>query len=419
MHKELKILASLLLSAIIALIIYFNCGLYYQPSLVARGSGLINRDIVEQLAFLKKRMHQGAAADMQQLYPEGYIFMHALYGLAWCEVAEKMVSDSVLYRNALEEIDWSYWSVRSGEAKRNFDESLPLPYGAFYCGWSNYLLGKKLRAAGKNRGHPDVEDFKNNCSRIAEYFRAKGSTPYPESYPGGAWPADGMMCVASLALHDRLFDPVYKDILQRWVADVKLSADVNGLIPHAVDASSGKPLENARGCSQSLMLNFLLEIDSVFAHQQFAIFKKLFLDQRLGLFGVREYSFGDSGDGDVDSGPVIFQIGAAASIVSIRTMNLYKEGEYSTSLRNSVEAFGFPVHQDGMKMYLFGKLPMADVFITWANAAAMLQDEEPVFSEDGRMIFHAYSLIPVILCVSMLVFLWRKGRRRPTPLRVS
>ena len=37
-------------------------------------------------------------------------------------------------------------------------------------------------------------------------------------------------------------------------------------------------------------------------------------------------------------------------------------------LRNSIEAFGCGFFWRGKKKYLFGTLPMADVFIAWSNA---------------------------------------------------
>ncbi len=171
MRGESKIIISLLLCIAIAFILYLNCGVYYDPVMVRRGDHvLVNRDVLEQLQFLKGRMHAGAAQDMQKIYPEGYVFMQALYGLTWCDVADALQTDKTLYREAIEEIDWSYWNTRSKDAKKPFDQSLPLPYGAFYCGWSNYLLGRKLMAEGTNREQLDIEDFHTGCVRIANFF---------------------------------------------------------------------------------------------------------------------------------------------------------------------------------------------------------------------------------------------------------
>jgi len=58
----------------------------------------INRseDVKKQLSYLKTEIHDKQLAErMQQLFPEGYIFTNALYGLAWCEhaISEKIDSE--------------------------------------------------------------------------------------------------------------------------------------------------------------------------------------------------------------------------------------------------------------------------------------------------------------------------------------
>jgi len=419
MRGESKVIISLLLCAIIVVVIYFNCGVYYKPVMVHRGKDiLVNRDVLEQLNFLKRQMNGGAAQDMQKIYPEGYVFMQVLYGLTWCDVADISRSDTMLYKEALEEIDRSYWNVRAEEAKAPFDQSLPLPYGAFYCGWSNYLLSRKLLADGSRREPADVEDFRADCMRIATFFR-NDDTPYPESYRGAAWPADAVMCIASLAIHDRMFKPLYDDVIKQWLRDVRSKVDSIGLVPHSVNAETGEPLEVARGGSQCLMLNFLWDIDQTFAREQFQIFKQKFLGKCIGLYGVREYPQGVSGVGDIDSGPVVFHIGTAASIVGVRTLSLYGEKRYAASLRNSIEAFSFSIHRSDEKMYLFGQLPMADAFIAWAHSEAMLDAQLQPF-EHGFITFHLYSALIVMVCVIILVVLLRRKRpKRWTQLRVS
>ncbi len=228
------------------------------------------------------------------------------------------------------------------------------------------------------------------------------------------------MCIASLAIHDRIFKPLYSDVIRLWLGRVRGKVDSLGLIPHSAEATTGIPLEQARGSSQCLMLSFLRDIDREFAHEQFDIFKENFPEKRFGLYGVREYPKGVNGTGDVDSGPVVFQIGAAASIVGMRTLNMYGEKKYAASLRNGIEAFGFPMHRSGEKMYLFGQLPMADVFIAWAHADAILFDKKLLPFDHSFTWFHFYSAFLIAACVILLIVLLRgKQRKQQTQLRVS
>ena len=129
-----------------------------------------------------------------------------------------------------------------------------------------------------------------------------------------------------------------------------------------------KTIEGARGSSQSLILTLLSDIDQELANSHYLKYKELFQDYRFGLPGIREYPKGKSGSGDIDSGPVIFDIGGAASIVGQRAAG--KQGDWSLyeGLRNSVELFGFPWTVNQEKRYLFGQFSMADAFIVWSNS---------------------------------------------------
>jgi hypothetical protein len=158
------------------------------------------------------------------------------------------------------------------------------------------------------------------------------------------------------------------------------------------------------------MLAILPEIDSAYAWQQFTLYKKHFTDYRLGLPGVREFPKGVIGLADVDSGPVLFQIGGAASIVGRRTMQQYGETTLAVGLRNSIEAFGIPWTQDGQKAYLRGVLPIADAFIAWSNgleAIVSMADETP-----WRAKFQLYSLLTASSVLGGLVWIWRKPKHK-------
>ena len=44
-------------------------------------------DIILQLNFLKQEIKQNHLGErMQAIFPEGFVFTNALYGLSWCEV---------------------------------------------------------------------------------------------------------------------------------------------------------------------------------------------------------------------------------------------------------------------------------------------------------------------------------------------
>ncbi|MFD2786594.1 hypothetical protein [Hymenobacter rubripertinctus] len=362
-------LLRLFLVAGLLLVGYLNARLFYQPDFTPANGQPINQDVVAQLRFLRGPMHHGAGTQMQQLYPEGFVYLNALYALAWIELMPQSSPLSALYRSGLNEAGWALGEIQSPAGLSQFqDTDLPLPRGAFYQGWSAYVLGRYLAVQP-----PDVRDtaavgrFRRQCALIARSLAASES-PYPESYAGAAWPADGVMGVAALAWHDRLYLPRYQPLLRQWVRRVRGHLDSRGLIPHRAAAGSGQSAEDARGSSQSQLLNFLIEIDPTFARQQFRLYRRYFLTSRLGLPGIREAARGAPPTADVDSGPVIWDVGGAASLVGRRTMQRYADTTTAVGLRNSIEGFGAALSISGNKRYLFGQLPIADAFIAWANS---------------------------------------------------
>ena len=385
-----------------------NIRLYHHPEFRHSSSGEVNTTLFKQLHFLKGALHAGAGSKMQNIYPEGFLFIPALYGLAWCNALKPQPPQSDLFREGLQEIDWALARVQSGEAKAVFQKDLLLEYGAFYQGWTNWLLGQKLALQKPGARDPaETAQFISKCRQIAAAFEA-GSTPYLSSYEYGIWPADNMVCMAVLALHDRLFPPEFAAIKQRWLGRVKSGLGAGtGLVPHEA-APDGSMVTGARGSSQSLMLVFLAEIDTAFARQQFEGYTRHFLDYRFGLPGIREYPRGFSGSGDIDSGPVICDIGGAASIVGIAAMARQGRPDLSMQIRNAVEGIAWPWENADTKRYFFGQVPMADAFLAWANSFAPAPD--PPDSHSWRWVFHAWSLLIILGVLGFGRLLWWLAR---------
>jgi hypothetical protein len=404
MKKLLKIFSACLLLLFLSFTAYLNIKLYYTPTF-SNDEIHINSDVIKQLNFLKSSLHNGAADNMQQAYPEGFVFTQAVYGLSWVELAAKLDCNSRLYKEAHHEIFYALNEVESPLGRNKFDKTLPIPFGAYYIGWSNYLLGKKLSIENLPERNPvEIEQFKNTCQQIDSILKQE---IYPESYKGYSWPADVFAAVASLKLYDNLFKPFFEKDIQAWIEKVKANTDKNGFIPYA-SSKDGKPLEIARGSSESLILNFLVDIDPNFARQQFALYKEKFLDHRFGLPGIREFPKGNENTGDVDSGPVILDMGSAATIVGMRVLALYNDTTDAVAIRNGIEAFGLAYSNFSEKKYLFGKWTMADVFIVWAHTTEITKQHSLNASTNWRLSFQLYSLLFTALLILLLTLLFRR-----------
>lgn len=401
MNKLLKHLIQVFLALFILGILYLNIAIYHHPKITKTKHGVINEDLYHQLQFLKNELQQGAATDMQNIFPEGFIFIQALYGLAWYDMARPLKNTHPIYQEAIQELDDVIAQLHSEDGTYIFQKKLPLEYGAFYKGWTSYMIGKRLALQTDTiQDVTLIQTFKKNCFQIKNAIE-KSREPYLESYADRTWPADNILCLASIALHDKIFKPQFEKTRKTWLTLIKSHLDPQTkLIPHSVYPNSNRVREGARGSSQSLINNFLLEIDSVFAKEQFSLYKNLFVDYRFGLPGIREYPKGIFGMGDIDSGPVLLQIGGAASIVGMRTLALYGEASLSRGIQSSVEAFGVPFTINQQKFYLFGTLPMADVFIAWANSLNDQFIHQNVTFQKKK--FHFLSLIFGLIIVVFL-----------------
>jgi hypothetical protein len=388
---------------LLVVLIYLNLRLYYRPTVESVGEDLVNKDLLNEARSLRARMDQRVDIHMQQLYPEGYVFMNALYGLIWSEIAKTTTSNSEIHREALVEIQRAFDNLENDLGKAPFEKDLPIPYGAFYGGWKHYLLGAKLSVETLAKANAsEVAMYMKHCDRVAAILQDT-TVLYSPSYHGGIWPADFLLNVAVLAQHDQLFKPKYESHIKNWVSRVQKKLDKYGLIPHHVKNVKGVVAESARGSSQSLMLIFLIDIDREFALQQYELYRALFQDVRVGIPVVLEYAQGSSGVGDVDSGPILLGAGASASIVGMRTMKVYNDRNNYLGLRNAVEAFGVSQSLFGKKEYLFGKMPMADAFIAWAHAQDSLLEGEVIDDAPWRNKFFIYSILPGLLLVLLII----------------
>lgn len=396
--KLFKYLLTIPIVFIVIVIVLINANILYQPAISIQSGDTIQYELITELRGLKRALNENADIKMQSVYPEGYVFLNAIYALAWSSFLHDE-GHHQYFSEGHAEIQKAWNKIASEAGQSSFNKHLPLPYGAFYNGWSSYVLGAKLRLEPANmRNEQEISLFKQQCDTIANAIR---KATYPESYYGAAWPADIVPCVASLSVHDQLFGARYANIINDWLRELKRGLDGRGMIPHAVHPENGKIAESARGSSMALMLIFLRDIDSQLAQDQFILFKNNFVDSKFGLTGIREYAKGESGDGDIDSGPVILGFGGAATIVGMQTLSLFGEDELSIRVRNGVEAFGLPVQSEGYKHYLFGTLPMADAFIAWSHSG--IQTPEKFVSFKYFHIYSAFTMLLLCTCVWFII----------------
>jgi hypothetical protein len=347
----------------VGIILLVNTKLHTGPDLSDPIS--VRNDVRHQLAYLSHQIHhQELGARMQRLFPEGFLFTHVLYGLTWCELA--LAEPEADNGMALGEARYSFSQINSDLGRSTFLRDMVPQYGMFYNAWRNYLLAKIVEASrGQNR--EEVQLFTALSRGIAYDFETSVSA-FPDSYPDQSWPADACVGMATLAIYNRMVAPTYDSLVEHWVKRVQIRrAPDSKLLPHKTQSETAALIEGPRGCSGVLNLYFLPEIDAQLAVDQFHRFDSLFGYSRLGLSTVREYPRGQSGMGDVDSGPVILGVGFSATIVGIGAYLKFGEVANAQAISDAVEALGFSYRWGGRKRYIWGMMAVADAFIAWAR----------------------------------------------------
>jgi hypothetical protein len=355
------------------------------------------RDIILQLNFLNQELKGNNLGEkMQVQFPEGFIFANVLYGLSWCELGLSDTSRTIK-EQALKEALYAYNEINTDKAKSIFSSSLIPENGIFCIGWNNYLLSKILLLdANFENSEAYKKRFLKQCETITSTLQNSHS-PFLQSYQGRSWPADMCVAMASVSNHDKIFSPKYATIIADWVLKVKALLDPKTkLIPHEVRSDNGATIEGARGCSISLILRLMSEIDLNFALAQYNLYKKNFVSTTLGLPSINEYPKGQFGFGDIDSGPVILGVGFSATIVAIGTFAVFGDDFQAEHQYQTVNAFGIGHQSSETKKYVFGLLPIADAFIAWSRSSGLSQKQSVMqIANYWRLKFHLISILAI------------------------
>lgn len=369
-----------------------------------------------QLAFVREALDDGAGEEAQQQFPEGYFFLHALYGLSWVELGMRQPAGGAR-AEAVREARWALGRLDSVAGRAAFSPELTPSYGVFYRGWTNWLRGGVLSLRPESgREAAEVRRFAADSAALGAAFDDSAS-PYLTAYPGQAWPVDSTVAIASLRLHDTLRPARFTGTVERWLDGVRQRLDPRtGLLPHRVTPSTGDPVEVARGTSQSIIQRFLVDIDPGFAREQYTRFRERYVVTPLGLGPTtREYPEGMDGPADVDSGPLPLGVSLSATVVTLGAAQVQGDASLAEGIANYGELLGLPVSTPGTKRYAFGLIPIGDAFVAWSKTArpwvAQAQAPPPAHLSSWWRL-PLLSLLLVIGAAPWLPALLRLRRRR-------
>jgi hypothetical protein len=322
---------------------------------------------IAQLRFLKGALEDGAGERMQELFPEGYVFTWALYGLASAQTLAVLPESDERQVDMLRAASTAVAHVQSDVAKRTFVRAMVPEFGAFYVSWSLYLRSVILRSTGADAAPFDLAEFERDCAAFAAVLESSDDPLLP-SYPDAAWPADTGVGVAALAIRDGVLGPRYTAVINEWVAGVRERVDPTlGAVPQAAGFLDASPSHGPRGESLALLSLILVDVDRSLARQQYEILRANFVDYVWGVPGVREYPHGVKGKGDVDSGPLPLGFSGPAIVVAAGAAIAHGDEHVANALLATAEVFGLPIEIKGRRRYALGLLPVGDAFLAWAR----------------------------------------------------
>jgi hypothetical protein len=137
-----------------------------------------------------------------------------------------------------------------------------------------------------------------------------------EDYPGECYPTDVLGAIAAIKRADVVLGTDHSDFLNRAVRGFSgETLDKNGLPPYNAIASEGATIQPARGCGLSFMLIVAPEVWEDKALEWYGLWEDLYWQEGFAA-GFREFARGSNCPewyADVDSGPVMWGYGTAAS----------------------------------------------------------------------------------------------------------
>jgi hypothetical protein len=327
--------------------------------------GRIGPDVEAQLAFVRRLLHEHETLAQEQPLPDWVVFLHTFYGFSLVNTVLLDPGDQVRRAEAVAELAWILERLNVPGIKDSYAHT-QVPHGVLYLGERNLTLaGLALIAPALDAQHE--REFHDTSRLLYAAFMDSPSANL-DTFPGHCWPTDNVPALYSLVVHDRLYGTNYGRAAARWTETMRALLDSDtGLMPAKIDYQTARVLNVPRGCALSFTFIFLPDFAPRFAETQYTAYRQHDLETTLGFAGLREYPPGVSRRADVDSGPIIREVGAAATGIGIGAAKAMGDAQTFESIVQLSEIIGLPVLRGGEKSYLLGRLPIGDVIQVWGK----------------------------------------------------
>ena len=308
---------------------------------------------------------QGLSLDdfhtQSELFDGEWLFgTHLMAGIGFCQIVQQHPQDLEKWRPSIEVCIKQLLSptVRAFDHKswdRDALASLSAQDGhAAYLGYLNFLLGLYREIDPQNQ-------FASLNDKLTEtLIRRVQASPNRliETYPGEWYPVDNSPGLASIAMHGRATGADYTAFLaqQENLFRTRYIDPKTGLLAQAINPN-GSVRDIHRGSGTALSIFFLSRGCPKLAGEMYSGVRRNLASGIFNFGAVREFPRGVQGNGDIDSGPVIFGFGFSATGFGIAGARAFGDERFFSSLYASAILGGAPLRtRDGLDFLTAGPL---------------------------------------------------------------
>jgi hypothetical protein len=231
--------------------------------------------------------------------------------------------------------------------------------GHAYMGYTNLALSMYRKVRPDNR----FAALNNQLTDALIRRLARAPHGIIDTYPGEAYPPDLSAVIGSIALHGKAAgSQKHQAVLQKVLQTFRKQFvdPSSGLVIQAIDANSGRVVDKPRASGSTLSVYFLSFADLELAKTLYQAIQAKQQTTVMGLKAIREYPPGQTGSGDVDSGPLIVDASPTASVFAISGARIFDDRLLFTDLYRSIDLFGgFSDNKDGIAFQIGGPLGKA------------------------------------------------------------
>ena len=209
--------------------------------------------------------------------------------------------------------------------KKPIDQVKDLGHFGYFLEHLNICLGLYHQAG--------AQDYKELATRVSEHL-AQASLSQPNAHARllphvkMRWAADQAAIIYSLWIYDQNNGTaLHNEPADRWL---KYMHEHGTHLPTGLFITEvmgcHKYSHQPRGCSHSYMVHYMSAWAPDVAAQQWQLFTKHMLIKRMGCWGFREYLPDFPGRMTPDSGPIISDVGIAATGLSLKVSSSMNQG---------------------------------------------------------------------------------------------